>query len=645
MSNLILRGRRLLITLMHAVLVELSLAAALLLRFEFSLSKDELPLLWQGLTVVLLPKLLAFYLVRSDRGSWRYAGVPELYRLAIANAVGSAAFALSALWFIGPAFPRSVYCIDFLICFLATSVAQMSVRLYIEIRQKPSHSSSKRVLIYGAGAAGRILWREIRSNPALQYQVIGFLDDDANKAGMNILGTIVLGRGRDAAIILDRFKKKRAAIHEIIIAMPSASGVQMRNAVANCRSAGVLCRTIPGVGELLASQVLTQQIRNVKVEDLLGRQPVQLDAGLVRSSMEGQSVMVTGGGGSIGSELCRQVASFGPAKLVIFEQSEAALYTIHQELIRTHPNVAVIPSLGDIKDYSVLAKAIRQNGIRSIFHAAAYKHVPMMEMHLLQAVKNNILGTRNLARAAYYNQVSQVLMISSDKAVNPTNIMGLTKRVAELTVSAMPLPSEGSATKFCSVRFGNVLGSSGSVVPMFERQIATGGPVTVTHPDMQRYFMTVREAVQLVLQASTMGNGSEVFVLDMGEPVKIVELARNMIRLAGREPGVDIEIRFTGVRPGEKLYEELLLGGENILPTNHKKIRTFSGPRKSAAVMENWIAELEKLAADEDESAIVTALAELVPEYQPSVQWLERIQPASESAGRPQLAARVAGVR
>jgi FlaA1/EpsC-like NDP-sugar epimerase len=330
---------------------------------------------------------------------------------------------------------------------------------------------------------------------------------------------------------------------------------------------------------------------------------------------------------------------------VIFEQSEAALFVIHQELIRKYPRLDIVPSVGDIKEYSVVTKVIRTHRIESIFHAAAYKHVPMMEMHLLEAVKNNVLGTGNVARAAYYNQVSQFLMISSDKAVNPTNIMGLTKRVAELIVTAMPLPAEGGATKFCSVRFGNVLGSSGSVVPMFEQQIAAGGPVTVTHPEMRRFFMTVREAVQLVLQASTMGKGSEVFVLDMGEPVKIVELARNMIRLAGREPDVDVEIRFVGIRPGEKLYEEVLVGGENIMPTYHKKIRIFSGARKSANVMENWLSKLEKLIADEDEAGIVTALSQLVPEYQPSAQWADLIQPVRQLSAPVALKASAAGIQ
>lgn len=637
--------RRLLLTSFDAVLIALSLVTAMFIRFEFSLPRAVLPLVVQGLAIALVPKLLAMHFYGLNRGAWRHTGIPELYRLAWANAIGSVIFTGATLWFVGLSFPRSVYCIDLLICFLVTCGARVCVRLFLERKKRPLTADNRRVLIYGAGTAGRTLLKEIRSNPTLNYQVVGFLDDDTRKTGVNILGTVVLGRGRDAARIIDRAKRKRMPVHEIVIAMPSASGIEMHNALANCRSAGLPCKTIPGVGDLLSGQVLTQQIRNVKVDDLLGRQPVHLDTGLVRAAVEGQNVMVTGGGGSIGSELCRQIASFGPRKLVIFEQSEPSLFYIHQELTRKYPRMNIVPSIGDIKDYGVVTRVIRTHEIESIFHAAAYKHVPMMEAHLLEAVKNNILGTGNVARAAYYNHVSQFLMISSDKAVNPTNIMGLTKRVAELIVTAMPLPSEGGPTKFCSVRFGNVLGSSGSVVPMFEAQIAAGGPVTVTHPEMRRFFMTVREAVQLVLQASTMGKGSEVFVLDMGEPVKIVELARNMIRLAGREPDVDVEIRFVGIRPGEKLYEEVLVDGENIMPTYHKKIRIFAGGRKSANAMENWLSKVEKLVADEDEGGIVTALSQLVPEYLPSSYWSELIQPASEVAAAPRLKASAAGIQ
>jgi FlaA1/EpsC-like NDP-sugar epimerase len=369
------------------------------------------------------------------------------------------------------------------------------------------------------------------------------------------------------------------------------------------------------MGELLTGKVLTSQIRDVSVVDLLGREPVQLDETLIRSSIQGNSVMVTGGGGSIGSELCRQIAGFRPAQLVIFERSESDLFRVHNELMARFPGVQVVPRVGDIREYAHVAEIVRRHAVRSIFHAAAYKHVPLMETHVLEAVKNNVLGTRNVVNAALRCGVANFLMISSDKAVNPSSVMGLTKRIAELIVNGMPAPEEGSRTKFVSVRLGNVLGSNGSVVPLFMQQIAAGGPVTVTHPEMRRYFMTIPEAVQLVLQASTMGSGSEIFVLDMGEPVRIVDLAQNMIRLSGRE--TEIEIRFEGLRPGEKLFEELLTEGENILPTYHEKIRIFRGVRKDPAEMDLWLNGVEALVAAGDEAGLMRRMTELVPEYRP----------------------------
>jgi FlaA1/EpsC-like NDP-sugar epimerase len=333
------------------------------------------------------------------------------------------------------------------------------------------------------------------------------------------------------------------------------------------------------------------------------------------------SVMVTGGGGSIGSEICRQVAGFRPKALVIFERAESDLFRIHWELSHRFPNLPVLPIIGDIRELDRLEEVIRTFRVNSIFHAAAYKHVPMMESHLIEAVKNNILGTNNAVQAAAANGVSQFLMISSDKAVNPTNIMGLTKRVAELIVSSMAAQAGANGTKFVSVRFGNVLGSNGSVIPLFQQQIAAGGPVTVTHPDVRRYFMTVREAVQLVLQASTMGEGSEVFVLDMGEPVRILDLARNMIRLSGHEPDIDIEIRITGMRPGEKLFEELVLEGEDILPTVHEDIRVFRGVKLDSRHIAMWVARLELLLLQKDEARILRHLQQLVSEYQPNGSW------------------------
>jgi FlaA1/EpsC-like NDP-sugar epimerase len=373
------------------------------------------------------------------------------------------------------------------------------------------------------------------------------------------------------------------------------------------------------MSELLSGKVLVKQIREVSVEDLLGREPVQLDEERIREAITGRTVMITGAGGSIGSELCRQVSRFDPAKLVAFEQSETDLFRIEMELSQKFPSLRLQAEIGDIRDYTRVEEVIQRHSVQAIFHAAAYKHVPLMERHTIEAVRNNVIGTHNLVMAAYRNRVSSFLMISSDKAVRPANIMGLTKRIAELVVSSMPALRGGAATRFVCVRFGNVLGSNGSVVPIFKAQIAAGGPVTVTHPDMRRYFMTIPEAVELVLQASTMGNGSEIFALDMGAPVRILDLARNMIRLSGHEPDEDIPIRFTGLRPGEKLFEELRTDGDDLRPTYHEKIMIFTGRRLAYSEMQRWITELKGALNDRNVSAVLAKMKELAPEYQPEV--------------------------
>jgi FlaA1/EpsC-like NDP-sugar epimerase len=396
--------------------------------------------------------------------------------------------------------------------------------------------------------------------------------------------------------------------------MPSASGRQMREAHANCRAAGIGCRTVPGFGDLLNGKYLSAQIRSISIDDLLGRKQIRLEEDRIQESISGKSILITGAGGSIGSELCRQTARFSPLKLIALDQAESELFKIDQELHRQYPSVEIIPVVADIRDIDSVEEVVRAHSVQSIYHSAAYKHVPMMELHVLEAVRNNIIGTWNVATIAHRYKIPDFLMISSDKAVNPTSVMGATKRIAELIVSSF-FNVRDNRTKFVSVRFGNVLGSNGSVVPIFHSQIAAGGPVTVTHPEIRRYFMSIREAVQLVLQASTMGKGAEIFVLDMGEPVRILDLAHNMIQLAGLVPGEDIEIRFTGLRPGEKLYEELRLEGENMLPTYHDKIRIFKGPGVEPHNVTAWLGELQLLVARKDIEGVLHHFAVLVPEY------------------------------
>jgi FlaA1/EpsC-like NDP-sugar epimerase len=587
--------------------------AAFLLRFEFTIPVDQEPQLVRGLLLALPIKIIVFLCFRPSILWWRYVGLLDVFKVLQASAASSAIFCIAAMKLIGPQFPRSIYLLDFILSFTGTAAAMFLVRLYDELRAPSTQARTrKKVMIYGAGAAGIAMAREIRTNSALGYTVVGFLDDDVEKLGASFAGLRVLGTGRDGPIITERLRMRGKDVSQIIIAMPSANGQQMHDAVANCRAAGVHCMTIPGLGELLEGKVLSAQLRDVSVTDLLGREPVDIQEERVFESVHGKSIMITGAAGSIGSELCRQVAAYQPRQLVAFDQAESDLFRIEAELRARFPAAKVTAVLGDIRHEATLHETIRNYGVDSIFHAAAYKHVPMMEAYPLEAVINNILGTWKLASAAYAGMVSNFVMISSDKAVNPTSIMGATKRVAELLLSGMP----DDRTRFVSVRFGNVLGSNGSVIPTFQAQINAGGPVTVTHPEMRRYFMTIREAVQLVLLASTMGRRSDVFVLDMGEPVNIADLARQMIRLAGLTPEKDIEIRYTGLRPGEKLFEELLLNDETCVPTAHKKLRILKGARADGKRNAEWLNRLRDLADRRDVPGVIAHLKLMVPEYE-----------------------------
>ena len=574
----------------------------------------ESPVLLAGLMIVIPIKMVAFLGGGLHRGWWRYAGLTDLVRIGIVNVVASGMSDIALFLSFGAAFPRSVYVIDFLLCFLLTSGSRFCVRFYNETLKSELAADGKGILIYGAGGAGRTLLRETRVNPSLGFQVMGFIDDNPLLRSTSIMGVPVLGTGRDIGRIVDRYANRHPKIEDVVIAMPSSTGRQMREAHANCRAAGVTCRTIPGIGDLLNGKYLSAQIRSISLDDLLGREQIRLEENRIQESIVGLSILITGAAGSIGSEICRQTASFSPRRLVILDQAESELFKVDQELRHKHPDLEIVPVVADIRDFRSIEEVVRTHSISSIYHAAAYKHVPMMEAHVLEAVRNNIVGTWNLVRAAQKCRVSNFLMISSDKAVNPTSVMGVTKRIAELIVSAAS-NGRDNGTMFVSVRFGNVLGSNGSVVPIFQSQIAAGGPVTVTHPEMRRYFMSIRESVQLVLQASTMGKGSEIFVFDMGEPVRILELAHNMIQLAGLTPNEDIEVRITGLRPGEKLFEEIAMDGEDMMPTYHEKIRIFKGPATEPDVLSDWLNQLQLLVARRDATRILSHLAALVPEY------------------------------
>lgn len=601
--------------LFQCSLFAVSGVVAFLLRFEFTLPERDLVYLAISLSVWVVIKGLIFDLLALDRGGWRYVSTPDIVRLAVGNLLGSVV-CLFVIVFLAPGgFPRSIYVLDLLVCILATAGIRVATRLLLNTSGRPA-AERKQIVIYGAGKAGVTLLSEIRGNPRLGYHVRGFIDDDQQKGGQVIQGIPVLGVGGELTAIA-----RKLALDEVLIAMRSAPGSRMTSVLRSCHDAGLRCRTIPSLAELIEQGALTPQVRDVAVEDLLGRSPVMLDERAIRETLGDEVVMVTGAAGSIGSELCRQIARFGPRRLIGFDVSETPLFEIDRELKKTFPHLDFRPEIGTIQNQGRLDEVLRRHRPAVIYHAAAYKHVPLMESHLFEAVENNVLGTANLAQAASEHGVRNFVMISSDKAVCPTNVMGATKRTAELLVNA----SQNGSTKYTSVRFGNVLGSNGSVVPIFKKQIASGGPITITHPEMRRYFMTIPEASQLVLQASTMSKGGEIFVLDMGKQVRIVDLAINLILLSGLRPQEDIKLQFTGVRPGEKLFEELSCSDESTLPTFHEKILIYSGPGLAADEMKRRLDSIRRYCVERDARKLFLELKKVVPDYNPSGDVLHRL--------------------
>ena len=590
---------------------------AFLLRFDFGLPPAYLKYLAYALPIWIVVKALVFRAVNLDRGWWRYVSVADLMRIVVGNFAGSVLSCIAIL-FIAPAgFPRSIYLLDLMICFLGTAGVRMIVRMTAEATSHGRNGAAeKNTLIYGAGDAGVTLLREIQKNPKLLYRVRGFLDDRPDKKGARILGVPVLGVGGDVESLVAKHN-----VETILVAIPSATGAEMTRILERCHAAGVECKTVPGLGDVIEERGLAGQIRDVAVEDLLGRTPVRLEEGQIRATLEGKIVMVTGAAGSIGSELCRQIARFHPAGIVGFEIAESPLFEIDLEMRQAFPETHFYPAIGSIQNRTRLDEVLRQYSPSVIYHAAAYKHVPMMEAHVFEAIENNVFGTYNVAVAAAGHGVEDFVMISSDKAVRPTNVMGATKRVAELLLLAL----QNGQTKYVAVRFGNVLGSNGSVIPIFKKQIAAGGPVTVTHPDMRRFFMTIPEACQLVLQTAVIAAGGQICVLDMGEPVKIVDLARHLILLSGLRPDEDIKIEFTGMRPGEKLYEELSTLLEDTVPTAHEKIRTFVGNGMPGGNMLTWLDCLREICETRDAGRLVLALKEIVLDYSPSAHILKRV--------------------
>jgi FlaA1/EpsC-like NDP-sugar epimerase len=617
--------RRALVWAAEIGLFAISGVVAFLLRFDLSLPSAYRIYLAYALPIWILVKIAVFHVAKLDRGLWRYLSVGDLSRIAYGNLTASVVSCILIKVIAPRGFPRSIYILDLMICFLATSGLRLILRLMLEVtsNSRSTKGVEKTTLIYGAGDAGITLLREIRNNPRLSYRVLGFLDDRPDKKGLRLAGAPVLGGGDQAESLVTRHN-----VETILIAIPSASGVEMTRILELCHKAGVECKTVPGLAEVIEGSGLASQIREVAVEDLLGRTPVRLEEDQIRGTLEGKVVLVTGAAGSIGSELCRQIARFHPAGIVGFEIAESPLFEIDREMRQMFPQVPFHPEIGSIQNRARLDDVLRQHKPSVVYHAAAYKHVPLMEAHVFEAIENNVFGTYNVAVAAAEHGVEHFVMISSDKAVRPTNIMGTTKRVAELVLLAL----QNGCTKYVAVRFGNVLGSSGSVIPIFKKQIAAGGPITVTHPEMRRFFMTIPEACQLVLQASAIGKGGQICVLDMGQPVKIVDLARNLILLSGLKPDEDIKIEFTGMRPGEKLYEELSTLLEDTVPTEHEKIRIFIGDGMLERDIQGWLDSLHEICETRDTGRLVVALKEIVLDYSPSTHLLKRVIKARDRA-------------
>ncbi len=582
---------------------------AFALRFDGDVPPQYRLIMWNYLPVVLLVFGSGLWVFGIQRGLWRYVGIHDLARILWASLAGSTIFYGVVHLLIGNTqYPRSVIILTGLLSGLYLAGIRLAVRWFREWLQITG-STARRVLVVGAGNAGELLVRDMLSDSGYNSKPVAFVDDDPVKRKMKIHGIPVVGRIVDIKAAADRF-----GVHEIVVAIPSASTTVKQAILAASEGCTAPIKILPSVKRLLGDPVSLQQVRPMSLEDLLQREPIQTDRQELHPLIEGKTVLVTGAGGSIGSELCRQIARYGPESLVLFERYENSLHALLLELKTSYPQVGVLPVIGDVTVPDRVAEVFRQTSPEIVFHAAAHKHVPLMELNPKEAVRNNIWGTHVVAEAALAAAVDRFVLISTDKAVNPSSVMGATKRIAEHLIQGF---NRNGTTKFTVVRFGNVLGSNGSVVPLFSEQIKRGGPVTVTHPEIKRFFMTIPEAVQLVLQASVMGQGGEVFVLDMGEQIRIADLARNMIVLSGLVPGKDIEIAYTGLRGGEKLYEELFEGGEEVVTTAHAKISRAIGAPLPIGDLDQWAKELPARILAGDEEDLLQDLKRLVPSFTP----------------------------
>jgi FlaA1/EpsC-like NDP-sugar epimerase len=614
-------SRRFLVYFLDIFLIIESYILALLLDAELVFTALPSHSLITVFAIVVVVQSLVFLTSSLYRSIWKYASIHDMIEIFKTVCLACILSGLALFFFRqGALFSRVVFVLDLGLLLAQVSASRFIWRLIRERyfvtgglfahNNNNNNSDARRTLIVGAGDAGNMLLREIQKQPSGPYLVVGFIDDDQNKQHMRLIGTEVLGTTADLGQVIIRH-----AIEKVIIAVPSAGPKFVRNLVNQCQQSGVRFKIIPGLSDIISGDVKVSHIRDVVIEDLLGRAPVRLDECAISSYLNGMQVLVSGAAGSIGSEICRQVAKYSPAKLVLLDNAETPLFYIERELSARFPSLHIVPVLCDVRNLQRLEQLFDDLSPEVVFHAAAYKHVPLVEQNPAEAILCNVMGSMNMATVSQQMGVRNFVLISSDKAVNPTNIMGTTKRVAEKFIQAL---ADGSKTKYTTVRFGNVLGSNGSVIPVFMEQIRTGGPLTITHPEITRFFMTIPEASQLVLQASCFGNGGEIFVLDMGEPVRIVELAEELVRLSGMKPHADIDFVYTGLRPGEKLYEELFFTGENILKTPHEKIHVMAPSSQNYEQLCSCLERLLVAARMNDVGPMLSVLREIVPEYTPT---------------------------
>ena len=609
------RYRRSILIFIDLFIIVFSFFGAFLLRFDFTLPGDysSFYLVWLPIFIVL--KLSIFYFFGLYKVIWRFTSIWELLKIVKAVTFGSVTIIL-CLWFSSgfDGFPRSILLLDYMLTIFATSLSRISVRIYFtHFYNRPllsQESLKKKLLLIGAGRTGSKIAREIIDTPASPYSIAGFIDDDPSKKNALLHGYQVLGTVADLVNI-------RVKFDEILITAPTASGEQIRRIIKLCKSTGKNYKIVPSLTELLDKEVSLSAIRDVSYVDLLGREEVRLDKNSIENLLKGKRVLITGAGGSIGSELVRQCLIYNPAELICIDNSEENLFNISSEMEQIKTRAVIKSILGDILEKKHMEKIINEMRPQIIFHAAAYKHVPIQELHPWAAVKTNVGGTMNLINLADKYRVEKFVLVSTDKAVNPVNVMGATKRLAEKLIQSINIDSK---TEFSAVRFGNVIGSSGSAIPTFQKQINSGGPVTITHPEMTRYFMSIQEAAQLILQAGAYGKKGKIFLLEMGKPIKILQLARDLIRLSGLEPDTDISIVFTGLRPGEKLYEELQSLDEKVISSEHKKIMILddSNHEMSWDALKNTIEDLLNIAENLDSDEIQSKLSQLLPDYKPS---------------------------